>query len=257
MGTWLDDYKEYLEQLTETTDKTGKKVTPVIKDYDDMSSDTVIDFIITLQKGALDDLESAAADYGCNGLEKMFKLFTTNSTTNMHLFDADDKLKKYDNVVEIIDDYFVTRLQMYQVRKNYLIKAITEELVLLSNKVKYIKEVLEGSVDLRRKKKEEVSKMLADKGYNIIDEDADFKYLTKLPMDSVSEENIDKLEKEHMSKINELNDVNTISIQQMWLKELDILEIEYLNYKEIRSRGSSTTKKAVKTVVKKTKLTIV
>ena len=257
VGTWLDDYKEYLEQLTETTDKTGKKVTPVIKDYDDMSSDTVIDFIITLQKGALDDLESAAADYGCNGLEKMFKLFTTNSTTNMHLFDADDKLKKYDNVVEIIDDYFVTRLQMYQVRKNYLIKAITEELVLLSNKVKYIKEVLEGSVDLRRKKKEEVSKMLADKGYNIIDEDADFKYLTKLPMDSVSEENIDKLEKEHMSKINELNDVNTISIQQMWLKELDILEIEYLNYKEIRSRGSSTTKKAVKTVVKKTKLTIV
>ena len=256
IGTWLDDYKEYLEQLTESVDKNGKKVTPIIKDYDDMSSDTIIDFIITLQKGSLDEMEASAADYGCNGLEKTFKLFTTNSTSNMHLFDAEDKLKKYSSVVEIIDDYFKTRLDMYDVRKKYLVGALTDELILLSNKVKYIKEVLEGTVDLRRKKKEEVSKMLSDKGYNVIDEDGEYKYLTRLPMDSVSEENIEKLEKEHQSKISELEEVKTTSIQQMWLKELVLLETEYLNYKDIRSRGSSATKKNVK-VVKKTKLSIV
>ena len=245
-----------MEQLTESVDKNGKKVTPIIKDYDDMSSDTIIDFIITLQKGSLDEMEASAADYGCNGLEKTFKLFTTNSTSNMHLFDAEDKLKKYSSVVEIIDDYFKTRLDMYDVRKKYLVGALTDELILLSNKVKYIKEVLEGTVDLRRKKKEEVSKMLSDKGYNVIDEDGEYKYLTRLPMDSVSEENIEKLEKEHQSKISELEEVKTTSIQQMWLKELVLLETEYLNYKDIRSRGSSATKKNVK-VVKKTKLSIV
>jgi len=261
IGTWLDDYKEYLEQLTEAVDKTGKKITPVIKDYDDMSSDTIIDFIITLQKGLVDELESTVSDNGCNGLEKMFKLFTTNTTTNMHLFDAEDKLKKYENVCEIIDDYFVTRLQMYQVRKNYLITAITEELVLLSNKVKYIKEVLEGTVDLRRKKKDEVSAMLHEKGYSVIDEDSDFKYLTKLPMDSVSEENVEKLEKDHQTKMADLDNVKSTTIQQMWLKELTVLETEYLHYKEIRSRGSSPTKKTAKVVakvmVKKSKLNVV
>ena len=261
IGTWLDDYKEYLEQLTESVDKAGKKITPVIKDYDDMSSDTIIDFIITLQKGLLDELESTVSENGCNGLEKMFKLFTTNTTTNMHLFDAEDKLKKYENVCEIIDDYFDTRLQMYQVRKNYLIIAITEELVLLSNKVKYIKEVLEGTVDLRRKKKDEVSAMLLEKGYNVIDEDADFKYLTKLPMDSVSQENVEKLENDHQNKMVELDNVKATTIQQMWLKELVVLETEYLHYKEIRSRVSSPTKKTAKVVskvmVKKNKLNVV
>ena len=261
IGTWLDDYKEYLEQLTEAVDKAGKKITPVIKDYDDMSSDTIIDFIITLQKGLVDELESTVSDNGCNGLEKMFKLFTTNTTTNMHLFDAEDKLKKYENVCEIIDDYFDTRIQMYQVRKNYLIMAITEELVLLSNKVKYIKEVLEGTVDLRRKKKDEVSTMLLEKGYSVIDEDSDFKYLTKLPMDSVSEENVEKLEKDHQNKMADLDEVKATTIQQMWLKELVVLETEYLHYKEIRSRGSSPTKKTAKVVakvmVKKNKLNVV
>ena len=261
IGTWLDDYKEYLEQLTESVDKAGKKITPVIKDYDDMSSDTIIDFIITLQKGLLDELESTVSDNGCNGLEKMFKLFTTNTTTNMHLFDAEDKLKKYENVCEIIDDYFDTRIQMYQVRKNYLIMAITEELVLLSNKVKYIKEVLEGTVDLRRKKKDEVSAMLLEKGYSVIDEDSDFKYLTKLPMDSVSEENVEKLEKDHQNKMADLDEVKATTIQQMWLKELVVLETEYLHYKEIRSRGSSPTKKTAKVLtkvmVKKNKLNVV
>ena len=261
IGTWLDDYKEYLEQLTESVDKAGKKITPVIKDYDDMSSDTIIDFIITLQKGLVDELESTVSDNGCNGLEKMFKLFTTNTTTNMHLFDAEDKLKKYENVCEIIDDYFDTRIQMYQVRKNYLIMAITEELVLLSNKVKYIKEVLEGTVDLRRKKKDEVSAMLLEKGYSVIDEDSDFKYLTKLPMDSVSEENVEKLEKDHQNKMADLDEVKATTIQQMWLKELVVLETEYLHYKEIRSRGSSPTKKTAKVVakvmVKKNKLNVV
>ena len=261
IGTWLDDYKEYLEQLTESVDKAGKKITPVIKDYDDMSSDTIIDFIITLQKGLLDELESTVSDNGCNGLEKMFKLFTTNTTTNMHLFDAEDKLKKYENVCEIIDDYFDTRIQMYQVRKNYLIMAITEELVLLSNKVKYIKEVLEGTVDLRRKKKDEVSTMLLEKGYSVIDEDSDFKYLTKLPMDSVSEENVEKLEKDHQTKMADLDNVKSTTIQQMWLKELVVLETEYLHYKEIRSRGSSPTKKTAKVLtkvmVKKNKLNVI
>ena len=257
VGLWTDDFKEYLESLTETTDKTGKKIVPLVKDYDDMSKDTSVDFIITLQKGKVEELELIQLDNGCNGLEKMFHLFTTNTTTNMHLFGPDDKLKKYDTVCEIIDDYFITRLQLYQVRKDYLIKALTSELIVLTNKVNYIKEVLEGTIDLRRKKKEEVSQMLIDKKYNMIDDDSDFKYLTRLPMDSVAEENVERLEKEHQQKTLELECVKTTTIQQMWLSELNKLEHEYLNYKDIRHRlmmGESKPSKKVVNVVKGTGL---
>jgi len=259
VGTWTDDFKEYLESLTESTDKNGKKVVPTVKDYDDMSKDTTVDFIITLQKGKLDELEATQLDNGCNGLEKQFKLYTTNTTSNMHLFDANDKLKKYSNVVEIIDDYFDTRLQLYSVRKAYLIDTIKKELLLLSNKAKYIKETLDGTVDFRRKKRDEVVAMLKSKGYDIMDDDEEYKYLTRMPMDSVTEENVAKLMKEHGDKSVELTTIQSMTTQNMWLNELAKLEAEYLHYKEERARLSrgETSKIPKKKVAKKSKLTVV
>ena len=260
VGTWTDDFKEYLEALTESVDNNGKKVTPVVKDYDDMSKDTTIDFIITLCKGKLDELESVSLDDGCNGLEKQFKLFTTNSSSNMHLFDANDKLKKYTNVVEIIDDYFETRLTLFQVRKTHMIQALTKELLLVSNKTKYIKENLDGTIDLRRKKREEVNAMLKSKEYSVVDGDEDYKYLTRMPMDSVTEENVAKLMKEHGDKTVELNKVMSMSPQQMWFKELSQLEEEYAKFREERERmmlGIGEVAQKKKIVAKKPKLSIV
>ena len=257
VGTWTDDFKEYLETLADIVDKAGKKVTPIIKDYDDMSKDTTVDFVITLQKGKLAELEAIKLDNGCNGLEKQFKLFTTGSTSNMHLFDANDKLKKYAKVSDIIDDYFDTRLHLYQTRKDYMIDSLQRELVLLSNKSKYIKENLDGTIDLRRKKRDEVNQLLLQKKYDVIDEDTDFKYLVKLPMDSVTEENVAKLLKEHGDKAAELEVVKSRTIQQMWSGELDTLSSEYAKYREERERSiSGTGKKTGTKVVKKAKLVV-
>ena len=250
VGYWTEDFKEHLESLIEPgSDKEGKKITALVKDYDDMSKDTTIDFTITLAKGKLDELENNMSDNGCNGIEKLFKLTTTNTNTNMHLFDANDKLKKYGSIPEIIDDYFETRLQLYQVRKNYMIDSLQKELVLLSNKAKYIKELLDGTIDLRKKKRDQVTQMLQDKGYDIIEEDTDYKYLVKMSMDSVTEENVDKLFKEKMNKEKELEIIKKTDITEMWNKELDILKVEYLKYKEDRYRlmmGEIKKKKIVK-----------
>ena len=75
-----------------------------------------------------------------------------------------------------------------------------------------------------------------------------------MTMDSVTEENVDKINKEHGDKHNELHIVHSTSIQQMWLHELTILEEEYLKYKDERMRSTmdhvvvakkSTKKKAL------------
>ena len=237
VGFWTEDFKELLEKLIEPgQDKEGKKITSMVKDYDDMSKDTNVDFTITFAKGKLEELEQSKGDYACNGLEKLLKLYTTNTTTNMHLFDADDKLQKYEKVSDIIDAYYDVRLKLYQTRKDYLIDAIEKELVLLSNKAKYIKENLEGTIDLRKKKKEQVLEMLESKGYDIIDDDTDYKYLTKMPMDSVTEENVEKLLTEKGNKETELATIKSTSINKMWNLELDNLLEQYLEYKEVRQR---------------------
>jgi len=255
VGYWTEDFKELLENLIEPgVDKDGKKITPVIKDYNDMSRDTNVDFDIVFAKGKLDELESNKLDHGCNTVEKLLKLFTTNTTSNMHLFDAEDKLKKYEKIEHIIDDYYVTRLKLYQTRKDYMISALKKELMVLANKAKYIKEILEGTIDLRKKKTEEITTMLKEKGYDIIDND--YKYLTKMPMDSVTEENVDKLNRDHENKGSELESVKNTTINQMWLSELESFKEEYLEYKETRERimngldgseksGASKTKKKV------------
>ena len=48
VGTWTDDFKQHLENLMET--KKGDK-RPIIKDYNDMSTDTTVDFTITFEPG--------------------------------------------------------------------------------------------------------------------------------------------------------------------------------------------------------------
>jgi DNA topoisomerase-2 len=264
IGYWTEDFKELLELLIEPVPgKDGKKVPSLIKDFDDISKDTNVDFTITLAKGKLEELEKARGDHGCNGLEKLLKLYTTNTTTNMHLFDAKDNLKKYGDVSSIIDDYYETRFVMYQTRKNFMINALEQELILLSNKAKYIQENLDGSIDLRKKTKSQVIQMLEDKDYDKIENDDEYKYLTKMPMDSVTEENVDKLRKDKGTKDSELETIKGTNINHMWLTEIDKFKDLYIEYKEDRERqmngDSSKPKKKVisKGLIKKTPKVVV
>ena len=258
VGFWTEDFKELLEKLIEPgQDKEGKKIVSVVKDYDDMSKDTNVDFTITFAKGKLEELEQSKGDYACNGIEKLLKLYTTNTTTNMHLFDSNDKLQKYEKISDIIDAYYEVRLKLYQTRKDYMIDALEKELVLLSNKAKYIQENLEGTVDLRKKKKEQVIEMLQSKGYDLIGDDIEYKYLTKMPMDSVTEENVEKMLKEKGNKEHELTIIKSTTINQMWSSELDNLLEQYLEYKDIRQRlmdGEDTKLKKKKVISKGKKI---
>ena len=245
VGYWTNDFKEYLEELSDGVDsKTGKKIIPIVKDYDDMSKDTTIDFTITVQKGKLEEL-------GEEGIYKQFKLISSISTTNMHLFDAEDKLKKYSSIVEIIDDYFVKRLGMYVTRKQYLIDCLEKELLLLKNKVRYIQENLDGTIDLRRKSREEINKMLSDKRYELINED--YNYLIKMPMDCVTEENVKKIEKMLNDKNDELTILINTSSEEMWLSELSVLEEEYVIFKKEKDRMFYSSKEIPKKKSKKVK----
>jgi DNA topoisomerase-2 len=252
VGFWTQDFKELLETLVDPpANKEGVKLPSVIRDFDDMSKDTTVDFTITFTKGKLEELEHSKQDNECNGVHKLLKLYTTNSTSNMHLFDASDKLKKYATVFEIMDDYFVTRLQLYQTRKDFLVNSIQRELCVLSNKAKYLEEVLNGAVDLRRKTRTEVGEMLLMRGYDVVDGDSDYKYLTKMPMDSVTTENVTKTIRDFQNKEAELEIVKITSNNEMWIQELSLLTSEYLHYKEGRERlqscddGKSAGKKRV------------
>ena len=224
VGHWTEDFKKHLESLIETG---------AIKDYVDMSTDTVVDFTITFPATA--SMDTAVVDHGCcTAVEKLLKLYTTESTSNMHLFDSQDQLKKYGNVRDIVRDYHATRLNLYKKRKTHQLAAMSAELLILGNKARYIQELLDGSIDLRRKRGDELVAMLQSKGYTHVEGDEQYKYLLKLPMDSVSEENVQKLLKEKGQKESHHAALQSTSIEQLWLADLAELRAEYVKQEEKR-----------------------
>lgn len=250
VGFWTEDFKQHIESLmvvNETTEKkiqklskssssvkalneeelkgkkTTKKVTPIIKDYSDLSTDKKVEMDIVFHDSIEEKPDPSLGGF-TNKLEKTLKLYTSYSTGNMHLFDHEEKLSKYNTEEEIIEKYIPIRLEYYARRKEHIIKTLKEELMLLSNKAKYIKEVLSGSIELRNKKKNEIQSMLETKGYDKVDSDNEFKYLLKMSMDSVSKENVDKLLKDTENKKKELDRVMNQTIECMWQEELKELE---------------------------------
>jgi DNA topoisomerase-2 len=247
VGHWTEDFKKHLEALIETS---------AIKDYVDMSTDTVVDF--TIMFPATSDfaaLTTATVDHG-TAIEKLLKLYTTESTSNMHLFDSQDQLKKYGSVRDIVRDYYATRLALYGKRKTHQLAAMTAELRILTNKARYIQELLDGSIDLRRKRGDELTAMLQSKGYDTMEGDEQYKYLLKLPMDSVSEENVQKLLKEKGQKELCHATLQGTSIEQLWLADLAELRAEYVKQEEkrISTTVSASTGTGVKKIVKAKKL---
>ena len=109
----------------------------------------------------------------------------------MYLFNKDEKLVNYKSINEILNDFVNTRIEYYDIRKKYMIKKMENHLKILRNKYNYINEVLEGTIDLRKKKSVEINEMLKEKKYD--KHENTYYYLIKMPMDSVNEENVENL----------------------------------------------------------------
>ena len=242
IGTWTDDYKEFLEKLMDAPvaasasdkdkDKGKGAGVPILKEYTDMSTDSVVDITVTFHPSyphMPKDLQAVIvdADAGTNKLEKLLGLFTTQSTTNMNLFDAHEKLRKYATIYDIIEDYYVERLSLYAKRKAAMLAQLGNELRVLTNRARYIQEVLDDKLELRRQTKEAVFAKMTAHGYEHIEGDTEFKYLLKMPMDSVTDENVRHLLSERDSKRAQHKGLTDTTIQALWTRDLDELEVEY------------------------------
>jgi len=242
IGTWTDDYKEFLEKLMEvpaassassSADKGDKGGgVPVLKEYTDMSTDTVVDITVTFHPSyphTPKDLQAVVVDAeaGTNKLEKLLGLFTTQSTTNMNLFDAHEKLRKYANIYDIIEDYYTERLALYAKRKAAMLAQLGNELRVLTNRARYIQEVLDDKLELRRQTKDAIFAKMVAHGYEHIEGDTEFKYLLKMPMDSVTDENVKHLLSERDAKRAQHQRLTDTTIQALWTNDLDELETEY------------------------------
>ena len=257
VGTWTMPYISFLESLVDGSTKNGKKVAPSLRDFTSLSTEVVVDITVVFPRGKLESYESEMGENGINGVEKLLKLTTTQSSTNMHMFNYQHKLHKYANVSEIINAFYPVRLSMYEKRKTYLLAALEKTLKKLSNKAKYILLNLDGKIDLRKKTNVQVEEMLMQQDLDKLE--GDYKYLTKMPMDSVTQEHVEHLLKDKEKTEKEYETLKGTSLEKMWSKELDLFEKEYDKYKahreklQISAENKIKNKKVKKNMITKNK----
>lgn len=71
------------------------------------------------------------------------------STQNMTLFSPDGHIKKYESVNQIIDDFFQSRLKLYEERKDLILKNLNQKSLNISNQIRLLNEFNEGQIELK------------------------------------------------------------------------------------------------------------
>jgi DNA topoisomerase-2 len=163
IGTWTQVYKEsVLESFLhgpETKSNDASKFEPLINDYKEYHTDCTVRFLVKMSKKQY----TTAMEQG--GLHKFFKLQKTISLNNMVLFDSKGCLKRYESPIEILKEFYQVRLKYYAKRKEYLENMLGAESCKLDNIARFILEKIEGKIKIENLKKNDLIKLLAEKGY--------------------------------------------------------------------------------------------
>jgi len=204
IGLWTDKFKEICEDLLES-----KKIKS-IKNY---STTKKVNFFINETQNGIK----------CN--INTLKLKSYIYTSNLVLFNTENKIKKYKNVYEIIQDFCTIRYSYYVKRKEYLINSLKSELLILQNKHRFINEIINNNLNIMNIPEEELIFELENKNYNKINDNYD--YLLKLQIRTFTQNKIIQLTNEIQILENKINILLTTTEKQMWLSDIEDFVIEY------------------------------
>ena len=260
IGTWTEDYKQYLDTLLIDKQKPNKK--QVIISYDDNSTEKDVSFLLRFKPITLMRIiKKGVNNKGITEIEKILKLITTKNTnlSNMHLYSSNGVITKYNSVYEIIDEFYTIRIEYYGKRKAYLLNKLQKELRLISYKAKFINEILNDTIDLRKKKRKVICELLKAKEYPKLPTSLEssqpvkksYDYLIKMPMDTLTEEKVAELNKLLKQKQAEIELITNTSEKDMWLH--DLTELTQIYKKELHKEMIENNKnlKAAKAKIKK------
>jgi hypothetical protein len=241
VGESTFSYKEFLEKLLEV-EKSKKKNS--FLGYTENNTDTKIYFELEFESGFLQS--------NINNVEKLFHLVKKYAITNMHLFDANGTIKKYNSPVEIMNEYYKIRLEYYNKRKEYQLNILKHQLEMINNKVRFILMIINKEIIVNNKKKSDIEEDLIKHKFTKIDDG--YNYLLSMPIYNLTKEKIEELKLNKDKKEEQYKILLGLTIEQIWLDELSKLEKELINImtKEVVKDNKPTkiNKKSIKKLSK-------
>jgi DNA topoisomerase-2 len=242
IGTWTEDYKEFLENMI--TNNLNN-----LKYIENHYTSKNVKFILHFNTNVRQNIES--------NFDVLFKLQSSKnlSINNIHLFNKDGAIQKYETAVEIIKEWVETRILKYFERKNYQLKNLEKEAKILNNKMRFILDVIDGNIKIMNKKLTEVTLRLIELKYTPITDEVEetesterdepsenidieinhkhYNYLLKMPISQLTYDRKVILEKEYNELDEKLRNLRNTNIEDLWLSDLTELEKEWELHRDI------------------------
>lgn len=231
VGTWTSPYKEFLENAMEG--KNGFK-SDDIKSVESQHTDKKVSFDIKVRPELAASLQKDEAK-----LVKLFKLQTSLTLNNMHAFDSNGQLKKYNNAECILDEYFQQRIEMYAKRKEYILKCSGIRHHRLVQKIQFLQLVVDGQFIFKGCNKKQLTEQLQQ--YSLDDAE----HLLSMSMWNMTDDKIAELCAQRDECQSYIQRLTQLGVQQIWLNDLREVEQHYqqqLNSNLTEQKGQKETR---------------
>ncbi|KAF1788387.1 C-terminal associated domain of TOPRIM [Phytophthora cactorum] len=215
INKWTDTYKAFCEKLL-TQDNSP------LKDVRYNNTDTVVDIELIFRPSEYARFKSMDRDT----LVKYFKLSSSLTSTNMHLFNTENRIERFKDVYAILDYYYSERLTLYGQHKEALITQLKKEILLADNKAAFISAVKAGNIDQRTLSESSLLELL-QKDFAVDPRCVGdtrgltcYVYLIGMSYRSFTNENADKMHQLVAGKKAELKKLEKMSPEAMWENDL-------------------------------------
>ncbi len=165
-----------------------------------------------------EDLKTLADSVKLKRLLKMEEKQTENFT----VLDEHGRLKIFSSASEIIDYFIQFRLSFYEKRKQYIIDTLNQELMVISNRARFIKLIIEGKLKINNVPKKEIILYLQTADFDEIN--GSYQYLLGMPIHSLTKETYEELLLNESKKEKELDEIKKKEPIQMYKEDLQELK---------------------------------
>ena len=257
----LDDYEPVIKKTKAKTEtKKTKKVKQEesdIVDYEYASDPVKSTYTIIFKSAEI--LDKALEDI--DAFEKKYHLSETITMSNMHLFDMNGDIKKYETPEEILTYYCNARLKIYGERKKANLEDLQIEIIMWENKIRFIiclndpdheiktkgknkkqlevllekyqfyknthkrtKRLVNEALDIKNKSSAGEVELLQQDQIDEEQSEGNYNYLLKQQFYKLLTDGIKKLEEELQDKRDKYAKLMATSENSMWLEELDSID---------------------------------
>jgi DNA topoisomerase-2 len=268
IGVWTDDYKAFLEENLISPRNENKNA--FIVHFEPNYHERTVDFTITLPMTVFKNWHRPRPE-GILELEHQLHLVTMVSLDNMHVFDENRKITKFDTAEELILAWFKVRIFWYYHRKECIVKSKKETSGKLVAQSRFIREItsdettrlnigkipraqlleylvknnyptfedrpLKGSTpisdtgDTDGADQDQLIEEVADDNPDIQEKTRGYNYILKLPLSSLTIDEANKLSRKSESCLEEIDRIHNTAPEDIWQAELNEFKVAFEKHK--------------------------